>query len=444
MKYWLTALAAAVITIAGGWFVLLNPGEVFVRVSPTRTAAVSLGLALMAAFGVGASVVALLALGGAIGRTARARRARRQARAERRRRDSLARAGELVWAGETAAARAALLAAPERAVPDVARLALLAETYLQDGDPATARAMLEGAPSAPRLLELLARACEELGDPPAAIDALERARRAAPTSPRLTARLRDLYAAHGRWRDAAALQAETLFSPQVPRRLAGRRDALLGFRYEAAMALPDDDRAAAELRALAREAPDFLPAWVSAGDRAVRAGRAPAGRRVWLRGLRHRPAAVLLGRIEELDAARGESARTGHLLRRLVDRHPTAPVLQLHLARWLTTHGEAERPEAVVAGLPESAAPLQRAVQGANALARGDAVAAAEAFAAAIGPELALAGPWACEACGADTPDWAGRCPACGRWDTLRAGAERPIASGDLIHPAKRSQGVPR
>lgn len=26
---------------------------------------------------------------------------------------------------------------------------------------------------------------------------------------------------------------------------------------------------------------------------------------------------------------------------------------------------------------------------------------------------------WFCTACGADSPKWAGRCPACGEWGTL-------------------------
>ena len=331
MRYWLTAIAAAGLTIAAGWLFLLNQTEVAVQVAPSRTLSAPLGAALLAAFGVGAAAVALLAGGGAIARGWRATGARRQARRERRGHDAIARVRRLVWTGETSTARAELLRAPEHGTSEGARLALLAETHLQEGDPSAAREVLEGAAPTvagdPQLLDLLARAADELGDRRTAIDALERAYRAAPGSPRLATRLRDLYAAEGRWSEATARQAEVLLHLRTPARLAAERDTLLGLRYEASLAEEDHQRAARQLRGLAREAPDFLPAWVSAGDRYAQAGRAFVARRTWLRGLRRRPAAALVDRITAHDGAAGQPQRTTRLLRSLMRRHPDAPAV---------------------------------------------------------------------------------------------------------------------
>src|SRR4030095_16532324 len=74
MRYWLTAIVAAALTIAGGWFVLLNQAEVLVRVAPERFVAAPLGATLLAAFLGGAGVVALLATGGAVARPRRGAR----------------------------------------------------------------------------------------------------------------------------------------------------------------------------------------------------------------------------------------------------------------------------------------------------------------------------------------------------------------------------------
>src|SRR5262249_6565101 len=212
-----------------------------------------------------------------------------------------------------------------------------AETPRVGGDPAAARDVLErAAPTTagePRLLALLARAAEALGNRPAAIDALERAHRAAPGSPRVAAHLRDLYAAEARWSEATSLQAEVLLHVRAPMRLAGERETLIGLRYQASLAEPDDVTAARQLRGLAREAPALVPAWVSAGERYARAGRAAAARRVWVRGLRRRPAAVLLERIAAHDDAAGQPKRTVRLLRALVRRHPDDVSLALRLAR---------------------------------------------------------------------------------------------------------------
>jgi thioredoxin-like negative regulator of GroEL/uncharacterized integral membrane protein len=433
MRYWLTAVVAAAFTIAAGWLFLLNQSYVPVRLTPSRTLAAPLGGLLLVAFVLGALVVGALATGGAIARGWRSARARGRSRREMRRRESIARGRELVWHGETSAARAELARPAEHPALDASRVALLAETHLQEGDAESARALLlGGAPGTgvePRSLDLLARAAEELGDRPGAIDALERAYRAAPGSPRIAARLRDLYAAHGRWAEAAGMQAELLLRLRAPGRLVVERDRLVGLRYEAGAAEPDPRRAARQLRGIAREAPDFIPAWVTAGERYAESGRAFIARRTWVRGLRRRRAAVLLDRIEAHDAAAGQPQRTTRLLRGLHRRHADEPSVALRLARHLIGRGDLDEAAQVLNGLPDGAAALADALRGELARARGDAGAAADAFARALGPDLGLAAPWRCAACGAGTARWAARCTACHRWDSLRARAEQPAST---------------
>jgi thioredoxin-like negative regulator of GroEL len=438
MRYWLTAIAAAALTIAGGWIVLLNQHEIAVRLTPAHTVGAPLGAALLAAFALGAAAAGILAAGGVASRAWRASGARRRARREARARHAMARVEHLVWRGETAAARTELLRAPGDPGSEVARLALLAETHLREGDPRSARQVIEQAPAAaasdPRLLDLLARAAEELGDRAAALGALERAYRAAPGSPRLAARLRDLYAAESRWSDAAALQAELLLQIRTPARLAAERATLVGLRYEACLAERDPLRAARQLRALAREAPDFIPAWVSAGDRFAAAGRVSAARRTWLRGLRRRPAAVLLDRLEAHDAAAGQPHRTARLLRSLLRRQPADTSLARRLARHQLARGDLDAAATVLDGLPAPAHALRAEL----ARARGDMHAAAEGFARALGSGAEVGQPWRCGRCGATAPAWQARCDVCHHWDTLRARreGEEAVASAALIRPA--------
>src|SRR5207247_2017885 len=118
----------------------------------------------------------------------------------------------LVWAGDYRKARGELLRVERGAAPsDATRLALLAETHLNDEDPAGARKLLEEglqeAGPEPRLLVLLAEAAERTGDLRAAADALGRARavpRERPPLPRrrpvvvLVERLERLNASEGK------------------------------------------------------------------------------------------------------------------------------------------------------------------------------------------------------------------------------------------------------
>ena len=47
-----------------------------------------------------------------------------------------------------------------------------------------------------------------------------------------------------------------------------------------------------------------------------------------------------------------------------------------------------------------------------------------------------------CTACGNETPKWAGRCPACGAWNTIEERAEMPRTAGGRSSAAKaRSSG---
>lgn len=60
---------------------------------------------------------------------------------------------------------------------------------------------------------------------------------------------------------------------------------------------------------------------------------------------------------------------------------------------------------------------------------------------------------WFCSSCGAESPKWAGRCPACGEWNTMveervpaprKGGRARASGSGSRLAPASRPVAVSR
>src|SRR5258706_548709 len=89
--------------------------------------------------------------------------------------------------------------------------------------------------------------------------------------------------------------------PRPPRGAAAAEAATLrGLRFEAAVADRDVARSLRRLLGLAREHPGFVAAWVAAGDQLRARGRTIRARRVYERGARARPAAVLLERMAAL------------------------------------------------------------------------------------------------------------------------------------------------
>ncbi len=430
MTRWLVALAAAALVIAAGWVMFLNPHPVELHLTPERSATWPLAGMLLVSFAAGGAVVGAFAAVRAGARGWRSWRSARRGRHAARRAAVVSRVRQLVWAGDYRQARTELLRG-ERDVPaDGERLVLLAETHLHEGDVAGARKVLEEGilhvGLEPRVLDLLADAAERSGDLRGAADALERARLAQPDSPRLARRLRDVYAHAGRWGEALALQGEILLRIHDTATLAREEEVLRGLRYQAALAEPDPRRSSRLLLALAREDASFLPAWVAAGDLLLQAGRRFAARRVWERGARHRPAAVLLERIERLNASEGKPERTTRLYRRLQRRHPDAGAVPLMLARHLIVLGRLDDAAEVLNELPAPVAehPLVHVLWGEVHRRHGNHNVAAETYARAFGGDLGAGGPFRCTACRHVAPTWTGYCPECHRWGTFEGRVE--------------------
>ena len=426
---WLLSALAVLFGVAIAYVAYLNDGDVTIRVSPNQTLTLPLTAALLASFGLGAAVVSLLSLVGALRRGWRTLHERRYARREQKRRRQTERARELVWTGKYDRARAELLRSDRGLPAELVRIELLAETYLQENNLDGARLLLQNAldrlGADPHLLDLLADVADRSDDTRLAIDAAERARRAQPDSPRLTRHLRDLYARDGRWQDALALQQDLLLKVKSPVAASAERARLRGVRYQAALADDDPERAARILQTLAYETPEFLPAWVSAGDLFLKAGKPAKARKAWERGVEHRPAAILLERLEELNAGEQAPERTAKLYRRLLKRHPAERLLPLLFARHLLVRGETEPAATVLeeAGAAGSSSPAATALWAESLRQHGRHEEAAGTFSRALGPSLGLAGPFACGQCGATQQRWAATCRACDAWGTLELAA---------------------
>lgn len=430
MGYWLSAIVAALVAIAGGYLYLTNATPVVVHLTPNSSATVPLAGALLVAFVFGGFTVGTVAAAGWLRRRWNAWRGRRHAQREARKQATTARARELVWTGDYAQARSVLLHRAHELPDDATRLAILAESHLHEGDPASARRVLDELGTQvgvdPHLLDLHSAAAEATGDLAGATIAVERALEARPGSPRLARRLRDLYASQRRWAEATEQQREILLGIRDPAAREAEERVLRGLRYEAAMAEPDDRRAARQLGRLAREEPGFTPAWMSAGERWIAAGRPPAARRAWVHGARHHPSAVLLQRLEDHFAANGNGERLTAIYRGLRRSHPDDVTLGLLFVRHLLAVGELDEAARTLETLPASTPPLHvAALRGAILRRRGEDGPAASTLVEALGPGLGLTSGLRCTACGRDADAWVARCPACGAWDTVAAPADR-------------------
>jgi len=434
MKYGLIGLFAVVLALGVAYVLHLNADPVTVHVAPNQHHTVPLSVALLEAIGLGAGVVLLITMLASLGRRWKTSKQRRAERRAARQAEATSRARNLVWHRDYRKARTELerrSAGGKKA--DAAEVALLAKAHLREGQNDAARNLLERAlPEIgrdPQLLDMLAEAAEREGDPKAAVAAMELAHEAEPGSPRFARRLRHLYTVAGRWQDAVRVQRELLTGTHSPAVHEEEVRILRGLRYQAASLDPDARHAARELRRLVREDPDFIPGWVTLGDRLAAAGRQRAARRAWERAARQHPAAILLDRLEAAYAEHGDAAQVAEVYQDLKRRHPEVPAVGVWFARHLLAQGGIDRAAAELEAVPEplaSSGPVAM-LWGDVHLARGEHAEAAAAFRRAACASL---GDWfACTGCGQRHPTWSGRCPSCGHWGTLQAPSERAQAT---------------
>jgi len=420
----IAALVVAVGALAG-YVAWLNGDPVTLRLGGDRVMDVPLAGALFAAFALGGTVVGLIALLGAIRRQWRAFWERRHQRRAARQLAETDRARRLAWAEAPDEARATILRAERGTPSDRARAEIVAETYLSeanlDGAHDSLIAALERHPGDVRLLDLFATVAERRGDTTRAIEVLSRARREDPDNPRLARRLRDLYVREGAWRDALRIQDEIISRLKHPDALTAEEAMAQGLRFEVAREGTDPERSAKALASLGRAHPDFLPAWVEAGDRFLAAGKPAKARKVWERGVAHRPDGVLLDRLEALDASEGAASRTTQRYRALLSTRPS-DALRRRLARHLLLSGDVAGAAQEISRLDGSSA-ANAALLGEMLRRRGEHHQAAEAFSRALGPTLGLETAPRCIACGRDVSSWTARCDSCGGWGTIAAGS---------------------
>ncbi len=372
------------------------------------------------------------------------RLARRQRRQQLRKEQGLS----FAWLGELDKARSALAKALRDGPDDLAAFLMFARTYLDEGDFRGARTVLEEGLDRrgpdPKLLLFLAEAQRGSGDAAAAIETLERARRADPASPRVLTALRDAYTSLGRWRDAGRVQeAFLLVVHDAPTRAASER-ALIGMRYQSALEIEDPAARVAELRALLRAHPDFEPAAVSLGDALLAGDQPRQAERVWRRAIARGARGGALERLERLLAGGPRARRLDVFTRRLLRRRPDDGTARLFRARQLIRAGQLDDAAAELARIeaPWSSLAGYHGLLAELHVRRGAHDDAVRAFRHALA--ACALGVFHCQVCGAEAEEWRGYCASCRSWDSYRSSYEATAVDATRALPPPSPPAPPR
>jgi tetratricopeptide (TPR) repeat protein len=414
----LTFIAFVALVAAVSTLVYLNPDETAFRYPPAETITLPLGVLMLASAIAGMMVMFVLMLWREGRNAVREWRVQRGIRSAERIAAVRAEARSLALAGDTARSRNLFSKAMKAHEPDVSDLLEYADTYIQEGNPGEARRVIENAQkdfgNAPLLLNALARAARMAGDDAGAISALERALAVYPRSLRLLNALRDVLVDTSAWDRAAEIQ-ERIVQLRVDQPVEQQR--ALGIRYESALRLVGDQRAAA-LRAITSVDPDFAPAVVERARGALANGDARTGAKILEKAIRSRPRGIYLDELEKLLGGIDPS-RVGKIYLRAVEAFPTIDGLRSKAARHLAVHGRHDEAIALLDAAGSSD------TRGVLAAARGLLEQARDQLASASDPGRRLAtgllpaSSWKCETCKTPSEIWVPRCRTCGSWGTV-------------------------
>jgi len=236
--------------------------------------------------------------------------------------------------------------------------------------------------------------------------------------------LRDLAAAAGLWSQALEAQQRILGAVGAGER-SPETEWLAVVHYELGRAELAGGHASAALPHLknaVRADRHFLPAALAVGDAHETLGEHREAVRAWERAAEIHGALPLLARLERAYRQDGRPTRMIALYREALERAPDDLALAVALGRVFfeleMLDEAADQFEKVEVRAPDL--PVVHAFLGAVFERRGERREAFEEYRRALRLGHAFDWPHRCDACGAATPVWQDRCPACRRWNTLR------------------------
>ncbi len=237
-------------------------------------------------------------------------------------------------------------------------------------------------------------------------------------------RLRDLYHRLNQWEELIETQARLLSNPLASQELEVEHRKLIGFKYELGRSLleaGDLEKARKVFRGVIKLDRDFVPAYLGLGEVYLEEGKQKEAGQLWEKSYKLTSSILLLHRLEDLYLKQGEPGNAIEIYKQAVTWKPQDTILKFFLGKLyyrlemideafdiLTTvdWGEREYPDV-------------HKLLGNIFLRRGSLGLAASEFKKALRFRKQVIVPYFCSNCQFRTTDWAGRCPNCGKWNTL-------------------------
>lgn len=298
------------------------------------------------------------------------------------------------------------------------------------------------------ILFSLARDLEDAKRFDEAIQTLEDVLKLDGTNPTALYRIRDLHIRNGKWREAHALQERILKAGLPEAEIRAENQVLTGLKYELGrqcMERGDRDQARRCFKDAIKLDKGFLPARIGFGETLIREGKLQQAAESWEKSYVKTGNPIFLQRLEDLYLEMGEPGEMLRIYQQALARRNNDPSLKLALGKLyyrLEMIDDAFDLLATLEGIQDPTGDLPQ-IMASLYIRKGDTETALMEMQEVISRSRAGITPLACSTCHYETREWSGRCPACGRWNTMAVTAPT-VGAGNPPREGAREGSQPR
>lgn len=298
------------------------------------------------------------------------------------------------------------------------------------------------------ILLSLARDLEDAKRSDEAIQALEDVLKLDGTNPTALYRIRDIHIRNEKWKDAHAVQERLLKAGLPEAEVRAENQVLTGLKYELGrqyMERGDREQARRYYKDAIKLDKGFLPARIGFGETLIREGKLRQAAESWEKSYVKTGNAIFLQRLEDLYLEMGEPSEMLRIYQQSLARRNNDPSLKLALGKLyyrLEMIDDAFDLLSTLEGIQDPTGDLTQ-IMASLYIRKGDTETALMEMQEVISRSRAGVTPLACSACRYETREWSGRCPACGRWNTM-AVTTPTVGTGTPTREGARDSSQPR
>jgi lipopolysaccharide biosynthesis regulator YciM len=243
-------------------------------------------------------------------------------------------------------------------------------------------------------------------------------------------RMRDLYQRLNLWEELSDAQSRILVNPLSPSEQELEHRKLIGYKYELGRSLLEAgnlDRARKVFRGVIKLDKDFIPAYLGLGEVYLEENKVKEAAELWEKAYKMTSSILLLLRLEDLYLKQGEPGKAIELYQQAVNWKPQDAMLKFFLGKMYYRLEMIDEAFNILSAVDwgDREFPDVHKLLGNIYLRRGSLGLAAGEFKKALGFRKQVIVPYTCSNCELKTTEWSGRCPNCGKWNTLGINLEK-------------------